>query len=633
MNNSFVYYPIQFYLFVMVASLLLAPVALFFSSRGQAEKAIPLLFLNLLLPCLTALVMIYFSEHREMIRDFWRRLILFSIPSSYLGFILLLMPCVIIMATVLSLIFGYSTEQFLLSKEFSVLRGWKILGLLLPVVLAPLIEELAWRGYGVDSLRAYHNLFVTSVLFGTLWALWHLPLFFVKGSYHSQLWNLGFLYALNFFVSVFIVAFLMNWVYYHTDRSIPALILFHSMLNLSSILLRTEPFTKCIATILLALVLLILLVQDQSFFFKSPTRKLNDQLQKTLESLRNEYHFPGATVSYILPDGEIETLAIGMADLERGTPMTTETRMLAASIGKTFVAATLLSLAKEEVLSLDDPLSLWLGKYSWYSRLPNHNSITLRHLLTHTSGLPDHTKMTSFADLFFDPTFRTHQSHLPEILVKDVLDEPALFEAGQDWLYTDTGYILLGMVIETATESSYYSEVEKRFLTPLQLIQSSPSDRRKLPLLASGYTDKENFYQLPPKTTNDQGELLWNPAIEWTGGGFISNSRDLACWAKALYEGKAMPFDYLEELLQAVPIEGSATGFFYGLGVVINAKEPLRIQYGHGGIIPGYLSSMRYYPQFGIAIAFQINTDSGIGNSNVNLVHEMEDRLAQVLCI
>lgn len=177
------------------------------------------------------------------------------------------MPCTILLATVASLTLGYSTDQFSVAKEFRVMEGWSFLGIFISLFLAPLLEELGWRGYGVDSLRAYSNLFTTSLIFGVLWALWHLPLFFVKGYYQNQLWDLGILHVLNFFGSVIIVAFFMNWVYYHTGRSIPAIILFHSMLNLSSILSQTAPMTKCIATVLLLGVLIVILVQDKDFFF------------------------------------------------------------------------------------------------------------------------------------------------------------------------------------------------------------------------------------------------------------------------------------------------------------------------------------------------------------------------------
>ena len=270
MPPASVYHPVWFYLITIGIALLLCPLLVFLGHEKKKGQLQAFLFLlGLCVPCITSLIMIY-SSHNEILReDFWMRLFLFKISFPYLLVILFLMPCIVCLATGISLFFGYTTEQFSISKEFSVMKGWSLLGIALPLVLAPLLEELGWRGYGVDSLRVYCTVFTTSVLFGLLWAVWHLPAFFIKGYYHNQLWHLGILYVVNFFVSVFVVAFLMNWVYFKTDRSIPAVVLFHSILNLFSMLFKTAPFTKCIVTVLLFAISLIVIMYDSDFFFGS----------------------------------------------------------------------------------------------------------------------------------------------------------------------------------------------------------------------------------------------------------------------------------------------------------------------------------------------------------------------------
>lgn len=271
-----VYHPIWFYAIVLLATFALCPLAMYFSRRKGLEKfQLPLMFLGLSVPCITALIMIYTTSDGMLIADFWKRLLLFEIPIPYLLFILLLMPCVIGLATWKSLFFGYSTEQFHVTKEMSIMKGWAFFGIAIPLFFAPLIEELGWRGYGIDSLRAYFNLFNASMLFGLLWAAWHVPTFFVKGYYQHELWNLGIPYVINFFVSTFIVALLMNWVYYKTGRSIPAMVLFHAMLNFSSMILRTEQFTKCIATVLLGIVSVIVVFCDRDYFFSNTSLVIN----------------------------------------------------------------------------------------------------------------------------------------------------------------------------------------------------------------------------------------------------------------------------------------------------------------------------------------------------------------------
>jgi len=103
------------------------------------------------------------------------------------------------------------------------------------------------------------------------------------------------------------------------------------------------------------------------------------------------------------------------------------------------------------------------------------------------------------------------------------------------------------------------------------------------------------------------GVMAWHTGLEWTGGGFVSNSKDLVVWAKALFEGRAIEGSYLDYLLQSVPISDDDPGTRYGIAVAIHENGPLGPTYGHGGWIPGYSSSLRYYPNHGIAVAFQSN--------------------------
>lgn len=268
MPSAYLYHPVKFFLIIISIAFILGLITAYLSyQKGMDQYQLPLLLLGLCVPCITSIAMIYGSHNEELIQDFWDRLTLFKISPAYLAVILLLMPCIVFLATGLSLYFGYSVNQFSFASHLSVMERWAVLGMVIPLILAPIIEELGWRGYGIDSLRAHFNLFTATALFGFLWALWHVPFFFVKGYYHNQLWNLGIIYVINFFVSVFVVSILMNWVYYRTERSIPALVLFHSVLNLSSMTLKTDPFTKCIATALLCIMAIGVILYDKAFFF------------------------------------------------------------------------------------------------------------------------------------------------------------------------------------------------------------------------------------------------------------------------------------------------------------------------------------------------------------------------------
>ena len=290
---------------------------------------------------------------------------------------------------------------------------------------------------------------------------------------------------------------------------------------------------------------------------------------------------------------------------------------------------TAIALAREGILDLDAPISRYVSDQPWFSRIPNHADITLHHLLTHRSGLPDYVHLESFATAISRRWQEPDNPFPPASLLEFVWDQPPLFASGTAWAYSDTGYILAGLVIEAATGRPYYDEIQTRFLTPLGLTLTSPADHRWLPGLAAGYMPADNPFGLPPKTTRADGVMVWHPGFEWTGGGLVSNARDLAVWGATLFGGQAMPGDYLDDLLQAVAISPDSEDIQYGIGVGIYRNSPFGLVYGHGGWIPGYSSSLRYYSDYEVAIAFQINTDIGIVDDTTPVVPVLEFRLAE----
>jgi D-alanyl-D-alanine carboxypeptidase len=357
-----------------------------------------------------------------------------------------------------------------------------------------------------------------------------------------------------------------------------------------------------------------------------------DAFQATLDSMRARYEFPGATAAYVWTDGPSGGAATGFADIEAERPMTPTSRMLAASIGKSFVGATAAVLAHEGTLDLDAPVARWLGDRPWFRDLPHHDRITLRHLLTHRSGLPDHVHTDAFAKAVSRRWQEPGNPFPPDTLVQFVLGRPALFAPGDGWAYSDTGYILAGLVIEAATGRDYYGLVRERFLTPLGLHHTEPSTRRALAGLAAGYS-ADNPFGWPTKTLTADSTLAWHPGMEWTGGGLVSTSGDLARWGAALFGGEAVPDAVLARMLDAAPVGPAQPAVRYGMGVAVYRASPHGPVYGHGGWIPGYVSSLRYYADAGVAVAFQINTDDGGATDVGAVVQEMEARLADVVLL
>jgi D-alanyl-D-alanine carboxypeptidase len=257
--------------------------------------------------------------------------------------------------------------------------------------------------------------------------------------------------------------------------------------------------------------------------------------------------------------------------------------------------------------------------------------MTVADLMRHAAGLSDHVHMEPFQADMRARLRDGADAPAPEEAIGFVLDAAPLFLAGEGWSYSDTGYLLLGLVIEEAAGRPYHDIVAERFLDPLGLKATLPSDSRSLPGLAVGYATPGNPFGLPSRTMDEEGRLLWDPAVEWTGGGLASTSRDLARWGHALFGGTAMEAPYLDRLLDGVPVSPEAPGIRYGAGVAIYEDTPRGRVLGHGGWIPGTVSSLRHYADHGVTVAFQINTDIGVADDSTDLVPALEAALADLV--
>ena len=352
----------------------------------------------------------------------------------------------------------------------------------------------------------------------------------------------------------------------------------------------------------------------------------NAALETALQLKLDEWHkmgsFPGATLGVVLANGESFGLAVGFSNRETRTPMKPTDRMLAGSVGKTFAAATALQLIKEGKIGLDDKIEKYLGREQWFLRLPNAKDITVRQLMNHSSGLVRY----EFKDQFTkDLTANPEKIWQPTELVAYLLDERPPFEAGKGWDYSDTNYIVLGMIIEKVTGRKFYDEANRRLLKPLKLTDTIPQDGPRLKGVVQGYAGSNNpFGGTDAMIVN--GKFAINPQFEWTGGGYASTAHNLARWAKMIYEGKAFSPDLLPQVLDGVPAPMLGHETKYGLGVIIR-KTTLGTSYGHSGFFPGYMTDMMYFPEHKVAIAVQVNTSVGrsLGKPLGRVLVEMMD--------
>jgi len=220
-----------------------------------------------------------------------------------------------------------------------------------------------------------------------------------------------------------------------------------------------------------------------------PDQDLEARLQEILDGFHQGGSFPGASAAVSLPDGSVIPITVGEADTVRHVPLTPAARMLQGSVGKTYFAALAMQLVDEGKLELDASVSRYLGRYPWFHRVPNAADITVRQLMTHTSGVMRYEFKEAFTR---DLTAQPDKHWRPEELVSYVLDEPASFPAGQGWEYSDTNFILLGMILEEVSGEPCYALIQRRVLDPLGLENTVPSNGRRIPGLIMGYAGPGN---------------------------------------------------------------------------------------------------------------------------------------------
>ena len=322
------------------------------------------------------------------------------------------------------------------------------------------------------------------------------------------------------------------------------------------------------------------------------------QIQATLDDLTAGELPPGMIVWIDAPEYRFEG-ASGLADIANNTPMSPEGAFRIGSITKMFTAAVIVKLAEEGVLTLDDPLARWLPEVA--DQLPNGDQITLRHLLTHTSGLFNVVEHESYwADLFAEMqidentgavTIPCVQRDPHDTLARYVYGKDALFEPGTQWYYSNTNYTLLGMVIEKAADMPLAEAYRTRIYEPLGM-ESTFLDCYEDPVIdvVHGYTGSGD-------TLADLTEL--HESIGWSAGGIVSTGPDLIAFARGLFGGAL--YDDPESL---VAMTTPAPGSSYGLGVALQDEYM-----GHAGYIAGFRSVLNYAPDLDTVVVMLYNHD------------------------
>ena len=326
-------------------------------------------------------------------------------------------------------------------------------------------------------------------------------------------------------------------------------------------------------------------------------------LSELLESARAEKRMPGLRAAIRYPNGRIVRAAVGLGDREAGAPLDDTVGMPGGSTGKAFVAAVTMLLVEDGTLSLDDRASRWLGHTDWSGRLPNVEDIKVRHLLSHSSGIPDYPSTTGFRTGMIWRAIRHGSVKFePEELIGYSLGKKSPFPAGQGYLYSDTGYLVLGRLIEAASGRSYYDLVQERILDPQKLDSIRPQSESVLANIVPGYT-------AGARNLKKDGRMKFDPSSEWTGGGLVTTPTMLVKFFGALAEGRVVKPATLALMLKGEWQNLTEPNWRYGYGLFVYDDGK---SFGHAGLWPGYRTDVRHYASSGITVAVQTNRDGRI---------------------
>lgn len=208
-------------------------VAILLGANMETAMGLVLLLLGVMGPMVTGIGFTYLTRDKEGRRDYWKRIISFKrIPARWYLVIFLFVPVLNILAVLLDVLTGGSGATWGEAALNLVSNPLSIIPSILFASLIPFIEELGWRGYVLDRLQEKRSALVSSLILGVVWSLWHLPLFFVQGSYQAGL-GVGTLAFWLFFIGIVPLSLVFTWIYNNTGRSTLAVILFHSMVNLT----------------------------------------------------------------------------------------------------------------------------------------------------------------------------------------------------------------------------------------------------------------------------------------------------------------------------------------------------------------------------------------------------------------
>ncbi len=335
-----------------------------------------------------------------------------------------------------------------------------------------------------------------------------------------------------------------------------------------------------------------LLIAGLAFVIATTTFAQDAALQAQFDQLLQAQYpadGPGAAVLVTRKGQVIYQKAVGMADLELDVPLRTDHVFRIGSVTKQFTAAAILLLAEQGKLSLQDEITKFIPDYPTQGK-----TITVTHLLNHTSGIKSYTSMEEWDDM------TRRKDFTPAALVDYFKNQPMDFEPGTKYKYNNSGYILLGFIIEKVSGKSYAAFINDTFFQPLGMRHSYYGDVK--PLIknrANGYTEGESS-----GFANADYLSMTQP---YAAGSIISTVEDLTTWTRAVHSGKVLQPESLKKAFTPNVLP-DGTNTYYGYGwQVQNLLGSQTIE--HGGGINGFLSSLVYVKDEDVCVAILTNCD------------------------
>jgi D-alanyl-D-alanine carboxypeptidase len=344
--------------------------------------------------------------------------------------------------------------------------------------------------------------------------------------------------------------------------------------------------------------------------FAAEPEPLSPEIQKALEAAvakelkayGGQEPIPGAVIGVWIPGKAPFLKGIGLSDISPSKPMAIDDKFRVGSNTKTFVVTVLLQLVDEKKLSLDDTIS----KFDLGVTVPNADKITVRQLCRMESGLPDVYNVPEMDKIDITVNSKFTAKQLVDIAGK----QPPLFAPGAKWNYSNTNYLLLGMIIEKVSGHTVADEIKNRLLIPLELKNTSyPVTDAAMP------TPFSHGYALDKTHQWEDNTVTLPPSLTGAAGVMVSDMADMKKWVKAYVTGANNSAATQKERLTCIPI--GTPGLFFGLGIGCSGGW-----YGYTGGIPGYNTGAYYLPSKDATIIAFVNSQQekpapGVANSIV----------------